>query len=88
MAGSCLVHPIISAGVIEVPVSVDQLLDGVGIDACQRFRNLRLRGLNFGVNEQLSVGPGEDRDISARAQKNGDVAAQRLHRNLRGGGFP
>jgi len=47
-----------------------------------------MRGLNFRVNEQLSVGPGEYRDISARTQKNGDIAAKRLHRDLCGGGFP
>jgi hypothetical protein len=31
--GSGLMHPIVSTGVIEVPVSIDQLLDGVCVDA-------------------------------------------------------
>ena len=86
--GPGLVNPIISASVIEVPVTVDQLLDGVRIDARQRFSNLDSCGDNFSINEQLSIGPGEHRDISTGAQKNGDVAAELLHLDLRRGGFP
>lgn len=32
-AGAGLVQPLVATGVIEVPVRVDQLLDGIGIDA-------------------------------------------------------
>jgi hypothetical protein len=32
-ACACLVHPLVAAGVIEVPVRVDELLDGIRIDA-------------------------------------------------------
>jgi hypothetical protein len=59
--------PLVAAGVVEVPVSVDQLLDGIGVDACEGFFDVWTGGDDLRVNEQLSIGAGEDGDISAGA---------------------
>ncbi|HEY2121704.1 MAG TPA: hypothetical protein VGH37_21160 [Candidatus Acidoferrum sp.] len=85
--GSCMVKPFITAGVIEVPVSVDQLLDGIRIDALESCRNVRTRADDFRINKELSVGSSENSDISACAQKKADIAAKWLNRNFCGGGF-
>ena len=86
-AGSGFVQPLVAARVIEVPVSVDQLLDGVRIDARQSRGDIWTRGDDFGIHEQLSVRAGKNGDISTRAQKNADVAAKGLNRDLCCGGF-
>jgi hypothetical protein len=57
--------------VIEVPVSVDQLLDGVRIDAREGCRNIRTRGDDFRIHQQLPVGAGEDSDISTHTYPRG-----------------
>ena len=50
-AGPRLVNPVVSTGVIEVPVGIYQLLYGVCIDGRQGFRNLGACGYDFRVNE-------------------------------------
>src|SRR5580700_1278554 len=81
-AGSGFVQPFVTSGVIEVPVSVYQLLYGVRINARQRCGNMWTRGDDFSIDEELSVGAGKDGDISACAQKNADIAAKRLNCNF------
>ena len=68
-AGSGFVQPLVAAGMIEVPVSVDQLLDGVRIDARQSGGNIRTRGDDFCIHEQLPVGAGKNSDVSARPKR-------------------
>src|SRR5580693_8329577 len=86
-ARPCSVQPRIAAGVIEVPVRVYQLLDGVRVDVCQRHGKVRPRRDNFAIDQQLSVRAGQNGNVSTRTQKNGDVATKRLQRNFRRGGF-
>ena len=81
-ASSGFVQPFVTSGMIEVPVSIYQLFDGVRINARQRCGNMRTRSDNFSINEELSVGAGKDGDISACAQKNADIAAKRLNCNF------
>src|SRR6266852_4871795 len=81
-AGSGLVKPFVPAGVIEVPVRIYQLLDGVRINARQCGRNVCTRADDFRVNEQLSVGAGKNGDISTGAEENADIAAKGLNRDL------
>jgi hypothetical protein len=76
------VNPIVAAGVIEVPVSVDQLLYGICIDGRQGRRDSGARGYDFSLNQQFSVGASQNGNISTSAQEHTDVAAQRLHRDL------
>src|SRR5579864_1181255 len=64
-----LVQPIVAAGVIEVPVRVDELLDGVRIDAGKSRRNVRPRGEDFGIDEKLSVLTSKNGDVSTGAKQ-------------------
>jgi hypothetical protein len=85
--GPGLVRPVVATSVIEVPVGVYQLFYGVCIDRRQGFGNLGASGCDFRINEQLSVGAGENGNISTRAQKQADISAKSLHRDLCIGGF-
>jgi len=73
--------------VVEVPVSVDQLFDGIRVDALEGFRDMRTCGNDCRINQQLSVRASENGDIPTSTQKNADVAAKVLNRNFRCGGF-
>src|SRR5580704_15665649 len=64
-ACACLVHPLVAAGVIEVPVRVDELLDGIRIDAGESRRKVRPRGDDFGIDEKLSVRTSKSAAINA-----------------------
>jgi len=86
-AGPGLVRPVVATSVIEVPVGVYQLFYGVCIDRRQGFGSLGASGCDFRINEQLSVGAGENGNISTRAQKHADISAKSLHRDLCIGGF-
>jgi hypothetical protein len=86
-AGSGVVNPIVTASVIEVPVGVDQLFYGSCVDGRQGLGNSGARGYDFSVNQQFSVGPSQNGNISTSAQEHTDVAAQRMHRDLYGSGF-
>ena len=68
-AGSGLMDPLVAAGVVEVPVGVDQLLDGIGVDACDGLFDIWTGGDDFGIYEQLSIGAGENGDISTSAKR-------------------
>jgi hypothetical protein len=68
--------------VIEVPVGVDQLLDGIRVDARQSRKNVRTRGHTFGVDDELPVRTAENGNISARTQKNVHIAPQGLNGDL------
>ena len=57
-AGSGLVDPLVAAGVVEVPVSVDELFDGIGVDAGESLFDVWTRCNDFGVYEEFSVGTG------------------------------
>ena len=81
-AGSGFVQPLVAAGVIKVPMSVYQLLDGVHIDARQGRRYVRTRGDDLRIHQQLSVRAGENGNISARPVKNADITTKCLDRDL------
>src|SRR5258705_5088595 len=86
-AGSGLMEPLVAASVVEVPVGVNQLPDGIGVDACDGLFDVGTGGDDFGVDDQLSIGTGKNGDISPRAKENTDVAAKILNRDFRRGGF-
>ena len=57
-AGSGLMDPLVAAGVVEVPVGVDELFDGISVDACEGLFDVWTGGDDFGVYEELSVWAG------------------------------
>ena len=85
--GSGFMDPLVAAGMVEVSVGVDQLFDGICVDAREGFRDVRTCGNDFRIDQQLSVRANENGDISTRTQKDADVAAKVLNRDFRCGGF-
>lgn len=77
--GAGFMNPEVSAGMVEVPVGIDELLDGIGIDFRQSGRDVWARGDDFRVHEELSVGAGEDGDVAAGSEERDDIAAKRAH---------
>jgi hypothetical protein len=76
------VHPIVAVDVIEVPVSVDENADGVGVDGDEGGVELGLTGGIAGVDKELALFGSEDDDVTAGSAEKGDVAAQGSGRNL------
>jgi hypothetical protein len=86
-AGSGFMDPLVAAGVVEMPVGVYQLFDGIRVDAREGFRDVRTCGDDFCIDEQLSVGASENGDVSTSTQKDADVTAKALNRGFRYGDF-
>ena len=61
---------------VEVPVGVDEDLDGVGVDGGEGGGELGLAGGVAGVDEELALFGGEDGDVAAGSAEEGDVAAE------------
>ncbi len=80
------VNPGIAVGVVVVPVGVDEALDGVGADGEEGLGDLRARGGDAGIDEDLALGAGEHGDVAAGAHEDADVAAKLLGGDLGGGG--
>jgi hypothetical protein len=59
--------------VIEVPASLGQLLDGVGIDARRSLRNTRTSADDFGVHNELPIRAGKCGNVSARLLRRAGV---------------
>ena len=77
-----VMQPVISIGVIEVPVCVDQVPDRIAADARQRIGDRSARHCNSGINQQLSIRTGEHGDIATGAHQHADVSAQLLDGDL------
>jgi hypothetical protein len=63
------------------------MLDRIGIDTGQGFHDVRTRGDDFRIYEELAVRAVKYRDIPASAQQSCDIAAKGLHGDLCCGGF-
>ena len=60
-------EPVVSTGVIKMPMRVDQVCDGLGADTRQRFSELRARNTNSAINKHLSVGTRQNGNIATGA---------------------
>lgn len=81
-AGSCLMQPLVAAGVIKVPMRVDELLDGIRIDAGKGCRDVGPRGDDLRIDHKLSVRTCKNGDVSPGTLQDADVPPKRLHRDL------
>ena len=79
------VEPLVAVGVVEVPVGVDEVLDGVVGDGGEGLGDLGAGGGEAGVYEELAVGAGEDEDVAAGAHEDADVSAELLGGDFGGG---
>ena len=68
-AGSGFMDPLVAAGVVEVPVRVDQLFDGIRVDAREGLRDVRTCGDDLRIDQELSIRASENGDISTGTQK-------------------
>src|SRR5580658_506824 len=73
------VQPFVAIRVVGVPVAVDQVPDRVLADGIKRSRNSGLRYGETGVDEELSVFAGQNRDVSSRALEDGNISPQRVN---------
>jgi len=72
--GSGFMDPLVAAGVVEMPVRVDQLFDRIRVDARECLGDVRPCGDDLRVHEQFSIRTSQDGDISTSAQKDTDIA--------------
>ena len=62
-------QPRISIGMIEMPVRVYKVGNGVGTKIFKSLGNLVARYANAGINEYLAISASENGDVPARAFK-------------------
>jgi hypothetical protein len=58
---------------VEMPVRVDQMRNGIGPKTGQRLGELRTRYTDAGVDKHLAIRARQNSNVSARAFKNADV---------------
>ncbi|WP_430640250.1 hypothetical protein [Bradyrhizobium diazoefficiens] len=79
-------QPLIAVGMVEMPVGVDEMGDGIGAETGQRIGELGARHADAGIDQELAVGPGQDGDVAAGAFEHADIVAKpggRDRRNCR-----
>ena len=74
----CIVQPRIAVRMVKVPVSIDQMLDRIGADGCERITDFWTRTDITGVNKKLTVTTGQNGNVSSRTRKDAYVAAKFL----------
>ena len=72
---------------VEVPVGIDKVLDGIAAKAVDSLQDARSGRGNAGVDEQLAVSACQNGDVTARTLDDRDITAQlvNLDRHRRGG---
>jgi hypothetical protein len=58
---------------IEVPVRIDQVRDGIGAEIRQSFGDLGARRTDAAIDEHFAIRPGQNGDVAAGALKNADI---------------
>jgi len=76
------VQPLIAVRVVKVSVSIDEMLDRIGVDGYERITDPWTRTDIPGVNEKLAVVTGQDGNASSRTHKDAYVAAKFLDGDL------
>jgi hypothetical protein len=71
---------------IEMPVCVNKMRDGIGAKIGKRLGELRTRYADAGIDEQLAVRTRQDGDVSPRALKYADIVSQLVRNDGRHGG--
>jgi hypothetical protein len=58
---------------IEMPMRVDQVRDGIGTEVRQSFGELGTRRANAAIDEHFAIRPGQNGDVAAGALKHADT---------------
>src|ERR1700722_4740217 len=69
-------QPFVAGGVIEVPMRIDQVRDGIGAEIRQSLSELRARRTYAAIDEHFAVRPGQNGDVAAGALEHADVVPQ------------
>ena len=69
-------QPLVAVGMVEMPVRVDEVRDGIGAEVGKRLGDLRARYADAGVDEHFAVRTGQDGDVSAGAFEHADIVSQ------------
>jgi len=79
-------QPVVAAGVIEMPVRVDEMGDGIGAEVGEGLGDLRTRSRDTGIDEEFAIGARQDGNVAAGALENADIVSQLvgLDRRYRG----
>src|SRR5215470_4503076 len=81
------VDPLVAVGMIEVPVRVDEVLDGIRAYGIECVADLLSRGCESRVDEELAIAAGKNCDVAACAEKSADISSKLLKRYLGGNAF-
>src|SRR5271168_3448278 len=77
-------EPLVPAGMIEVPMRVDQMRHRLGAQAGQGPAELWLRNAYSSIDQHLSVRSCQHSNIAARALEDAYIASQVMSRDRRG----
>jgi hypothetical protein len=58
---------------IEMPMRVDQVRDGIGAEIRQSFGELGTRRTDATIDEHFAIRPGQNGDVPAGALKHADI---------------
>lgn len=58
---------------IEMPMRVDQVRDGIGAEIGQSFGKLGTRRADAAIDEHFTIRPGQNGNVAAGALKNADI---------------
>jgi hypothetical protein len=82
--GAGRMQPRIAVGMIEMPMRVDEVGNGLVAERGERFGYPRPGNADAGVDHHLAVGAGQHRDVAAGSLQRADVVAQLVGRDRRG----
>ena len=70
------VQPFVAIGMIEVPVRVDEMGDGIGAESGKSFSDLRARHADAGIDKHLAVRARQHGDVAAGAFEHADIVSE------------
>src|SRR5215467_11571692 len=76
-------QPFVTVRVIEMPMRVHKMFNRVATDSIQRLGNLWTRAQISRVDNEFSIGPGQDRNIATGTDEHTHTSSKRLSRDLR-----
>jgi hypothetical protein len=82
-------HPFIPVGMVEVPMSVDEVLDWIGTNLTESVADFWPGAGKTSVDQKLTVATGKNGNIPTCSHENAYVATEFLNRDRTGRGcFP
>src|SRR5262249_52108046 len=78
------VEPLVSVGMIEVPMGIDQVCHRLDAEIRQGFGELRARHTNSSIDEHFSVSTRQTGNIAPGALEHAHIPAQLIRRHRRG----